>query len=55
MIYLFILFMACCGYYTFTYGMSLWRDDGNKLGAVSAMFVAVAGTVVPAAVMIILA
>lgn len=40
------------GYYTFTYGLSLWKDDNNKLGAISTMFVAIIGTAVPLFVLI---
>jgi hypothetical protein len=47
MIYIFVLFMLACGYYTFTYGVSLWRDDANKLGAVGAAMAAIVGTIAP--------
>lgn len=36
-----------CGFYTFTYGRSLWKDDNNKLGALGAVAAAVVGTMVP--------
>ena len=53
MIYLFMLFMLCCGYYTVTYGMSLWKDDNNKLGAIAVIAFAVVGTVLPSLVLYI--
>lgn len=43
--------MLGCGYYTLTYGVSLWRDDNNKLGAVGAIMAAVIGTIAPITVM----
>jgi hypothetical protein len=53
MMYVFVLFMFACGYYTFTYGVSLWRDDKNKLGAVGVVIAAVVGTIAPVVVMFI--
>lgn len=53
MIYVFVLFMLVCGYYTFTYGVSLWRDDSNKLGAVGVTVAAIVGTIAPIIVMFI--
>lgn len=52
MTYIFMLFMLGCGYYTFTFGISQWNKK-NKLGGISTMVVAVAGTVVPAVVLLI--
>lgn len=51
MLYIFTLFMLGCGYYTLTYGISLWRDDKNKLGGFGAAAVAILGTVVPIVVL----
>lgn len=51
MIYLLVLFMACCGYYTFTYGISLWRDEKNKLGGFAAAALAAVGTIAPGIVL----
>lgn len=53
MIYVFVLFMLACGYYTLTYGISLWRDDGNKLGALGVAMAAMVGTIAPIVVMFI--
>jgi hypothetical protein len=53
MIYMFVFLMLACGYYTFTYGISLWRDDGNKLGSIGVMLAAVGGTIVPIVVMFV--
>ncbi|HEX9060287.1 MAG TPA: hypothetical protein VF941_08915 [Clostridia bacterium] len=47
MVYIFMLIMLGCGYYTLTYGISLWRDDNNKLGGFAAGAFAVIGTIVP--------
>lgn len=51
--YVFILFMLVCGYYTMTYGLSLWREDDNKLGALAAIVMAVIGVVLPSIVLIL--
>ena len=53
MVIIFILFMLCCGYYTFTYGISLWKDDKNKQGSIAAAAFAVIGTVIPGIVLFI--
>ena len=53
MIYIFMLFMLGCGYYTFTYGISLWRDDKNKLGSIAVAAFAVVGTIIPGIVLFI--
>jgi hypothetical protein len=41
------------GYYTLTYGISLWKDDKNRLGAVGAVLIAIIGTVAPIAFLFI--
>ncbi len=51
MIYIFMLFMLGSGYYTFTYGISLWRDDKNKLGGFAVAVFAVIGTIIPGIVL----
>lgn len=53
MIYLLLVLMAGSGYYTFTYGISLWRDDKNKLGGFAAAALAVVATIVPGVVLFI--
>jgi hypothetical protein len=50
MIYIFILFMLGCGYYTFTFGVSQYKKK-NRLGGISTMCIAVLGTLVPAFVL----
>lgn len=35
------------GYYTYTYGKSLWSDDKNKLGGFGAILAAVLSTAGP--------
>lgn len=51
MIYIYSLIMICAGIYTFTYGVSLWRDDKNKLGGFGAVLIAVTGTIMPMVVL----
>lgn len=51
MIYVFSLFMLLAGYYCFTYGISLWRDDHKKLGSVGVILISVFGTIIPIVVM----
>lgn len=53
MIYIFISFMLLTGYYALTYGISLWKEDENKLGGFGAMAAAVIGTVIPIVVLFI--
>lgn len=45
--YVFGLVMLIFGYHCFTYGISLWKNDKNKLGAVGTIMVATIGTIVP--------
>ncbi|MCX7708391.1 MAG: hypothetical protein N2484_00920 [Clostridia bacterium] len=49
--YIFILFMACCNIYTFTYGLHLWKKEGNKTGGAASMIFAVLATLLPAIVL----
>ena len=49
--YLAAFFILICGYYTLTYGISLWRDDKNKLASIGAFGAAAAGTLLPIAYM----
>lgn len=51
--YLFMFFMLCCGYYSLSYGVSLWTKDRNRLGGIAMIFLAVFGTVIPVFVMFI--
>ena len=39
-------FMLCCGYYTLTYGICVWKEK-NRLGGVGAVLLAVLGTGIP--------
>lgn len=52
MIYVFILFMLGCGFYTLTYGVSLIRDDKNKLGGIAVSVYAVTATIAPIVVLL---
>lgn len=47
MIYIFTLFMLLTGYYALTYGISLWKEDKNKLSGFGAVAIAVIGTIIP--------
>lgn len=51
MIHIFTVLMLCAGYYTLTYGLSLWRDDKNKLGGAATIIIAVIGTIAPVVTM----
>lgn len=53
MMYIFMLFMLATGYYTLTYGISMFRDDKNKLGGIATMIFVVVGTIAPIIVMLI--
>lgn len=46
-----MVFMFCCGYYSFTYGVNLWRKERNRLGGMAMILLAIFGTLVPAFVM----
>lgn len=51
MIYIFTIFMIFVGYYSFTYGISLWRDDKNRLASFGVIAISIIGTVLPLVVM----
>ncbi len=51
--YVAALFILACGYYTFTYGKSLWKDENNVLGGMGAIIMAGIGTLIPIAYMLI--
>lgn len=53
MLYIFSIFMLLAGYYSLTYGISLWKDDDNKLGGLGAIIIAIIGTIAPIVVMFI--
>jgi hypothetical protein len=46
MIYILMLGMLLCGYYTFTFGVSQWKRK-NRLGGFSTMVIAIFGTLIP--------
>lgn len=50
--YVFILFMAGCNTYAFTYGIHLWKKENNKVGGAASMIFAVLATVLPALVLV---
>ncbi len=45
--YFALFFMLCAGYYSMTYGISLWKNERNKLGGFGAILAAATGTIVP--------
>lgn len=51
--YLFLLFMLACCYYSITYGVHLWKKEHNRFGGFCMITLAIAGTAVPAAMMLI--
>lgn len=48
-----LIVVLAIGYYTFTYGMSLWKDDKNKLGAFGTILIAILGIAAPLVFMFI--
>ncbi len=53
MIYILVIFMLCCGYYTFTYGISIWKNEKNKLASIGTIAMAIIGVVLPIIVLFI--
>ncbi len=53
MLYVLALFMLMAGFYSLTYGISLWRDDRKRLGSVGVILISVFGTLIPLAFMFI--
>lgn len=53
MTYIYSLVILCVGYYTFTYAISLWRDENNILGSFGAGLISIIGTIVPIVVLFI--
>lgn len=45
--------MLMAGYYSLTYGVSLWRDDHRKLGSIGVILIAIFGTLIPIVFMFI--
>ena len=43
LIYILSIFMLMAGYYSLTYGVSLWRDDHKRLGSVGVILISVLG------------
>lgn len=53
MIYAAALFMLGAGYHTLTYGISVWKNQKNKLGGFSVILFSLVGTIVPMIVLFI--
>ncbi|MCX7746897.1 MAG: hypothetical protein N2645_08400 [Clostridia bacterium] len=51
MIYLFVLVMLASGYYTLTYGLSLWKEDNEKQAGAGVIAIAWLGSLAPIVVM----
>ncbi len=47
MAYILMIFMLMAGYYSLTYGVSLWRDDRLILGSIGVIVISVLGTTIP--------
>lgn len=47
MSYIVVFFILCAGYYALTYGISLWKNEANKLGGFGAILAAAIGTIAP--------
>ncbi len=53
MVYVMMIFMLMAGYYSLTYGVSLWRDDRKILGSIGVIMISVVGTIIPIVFLII--
>ena len=53
MTYVFAILMLMIGYYTLTFGISLWKNDKNRLGGAGAIIMAVVGTLIPIIVLFV--
>lgn len=47
MVYLLAFFMLASGYYTLSYGISLYQEEDSRLGGVAAISIALIGTITP--------
>lgn len=45
--YLLVIVLILPGYYAFTYGTTIYKEDNNKLGGCAAIAIALIGTIVP--------
>jgi hypothetical protein len=41
------LFILCMGYYSFSYGIHLWKIECNKLAGFGVFLIALLGTIIP--------
>lgn len=53
MTYIIIFLMAMSGYYTLTYGLTVFHIEKNKVGGIAVVIFALAGIILPAALLII--
>lgn len=53
MVYLLVIFMIWAGYYGVTYAVSLWKEDGNRMGSIGAGAISIVGTIIPIVVIFI--
>jgi len=51
--YLVMLFMIACNYYTFTYGLYLWKKEKNKTGSVAVIILSLIGAIIPSITLLI--
>jgi hypothetical protein len=47
------IFVLICGWYTLTYGMTIFIKEKNKLGGIAVIALAILSTIMPVAVMFI--
>jgi len=53
MIYIVAVFLLAAGYYSFTYGISVWKNENNKLGGIFVVLLSLVGTLFPLIVLFI--
>lgn len=52
MLFIVLIFVLVCGWYTLTYGMTILIKEKNKLGGIAVIAVAILSTIMPIAVML---
>ena len=53
MLYIVAVFLLATGYYSFTYGISVWKNENNKLGGIFVVLLSLVGTLFPLIVLFI--
>lgn len=52
MVYIYSVVMLATGYYSLTYGFSLWKDGSERLAGFGAILIALLGTIIPVVMLI---